>query len=136
MRKKPLVLSILMGSIFLLTSSLWAGGVEKIGAAKSEVGLPPSSLQKAPNITYHRGKGELLYPAADFASRVADHRIPEGDKQPGPGWRVPKGHNIGNAPLTPVIGKNLDRSDRGKLEMVADFLKRVEEHEASQRKSK
>ena len=136
MRKKPLVLSILMGSIFLLTSSLWAGGVEKIGAAKSEVGLPPSSLQKAPNITYHRGKGELFYPAADFAQRVASHRIPAGDKKPGPGWGVPPGHNIGNAPLPLVIGKRLDRTERGKLEIVTDFVERIKQHEASQRKIK
>ena len=136
MRKAVIVLSILAGSIFLLTSSVWAGGVKKAAALKGEVGLPPRSLQKVPNITYHRGKGELLYPAADFAQRVASHRIPAGDKKPGPGWGVPPGHNIGNAPLPPVIGKELDRTEKGKLEIVADFFNRIKQHEASQRKNK
>lgn len=136
MRKAVIVLSILAGSIFLLTSSLWAGGVEKIFTPKGEVGLPPSALQKPCHIARHGGKGELFYPAADFAQRVVSHRIPAGDKKPGPGWGVPPGHNIGNAPLPPVIGKELDRTEKGKLEIVADFFNRIKQHEASQRKSK
>lgn len=120
MRKAVIVLSILAGSIFLLTSSVWAGGVEK----------------GAPNIARHQGKGELFYPAADFARRVVSRRIPAGDKKPGPGWGVPPGHNIGNAPLPPVIGKELDRTEKGKLEIVADFFNRIKQHEAGQRKNK
>ena len=90
-----------------------------------QIGVPPEAMEKVSNITRHRGAGTLFSPITNFLFRVAEHRIQPGDKKPGPGYGVPEGHNIGNAPQPPVIGKVLDRSGRGNPKDIVSFIERL-----------
>jgi len=133
MRKNKAVILVLVVGLVLLNSQVFAGGVSRT-ASEGQIGVPPEAMERVSNITPHRGNGEFFTaPIVDFLSRVIGLYIPAGDKTPGPGWGVPEGHNIGNAPTPPVIGKHLDRSSRGKMEPVVDFLDRVSQQQAHKR---
>jgi len=133
MRKSKAVILVLVVGLLLVSSQVFAGGVSRT-ASKGQIGIPPEAMKRVSNITPHRGNGEfLIAPIVDFLSRVIGLYIPPGDKTPGPGWGVPEGHNIGNAPTPPVIGKHLDRDKRGKMEPVVDFLNRVSQQQAHKR---
>jgi hypothetical protein len=87
-------------------------------------------MAKVSTITPHRGKidgplPKIPEPIIDFFSRISSHHIAPGDEAPGPGWGVPEGHNIGNAPQPRVVGKHLDRSSRGKMKLLKDVSGRV-----------
>lgn len=136
MKKSKAVISILAAGLLLVSSQVFAGGVSQT-ASEGQIGVPPEAMERAGNITLHRGNGEFLTaPIVDFLSRVIGFYIPPGDKKPGPGWGVPEGHNIGNAPTPRVVGKYLDRSSRGKMEPVVRFLKQVDEDLSKKTKSK
>ena len=136
MRKSKAVISVFVAGLLLVSSQVFAGGVSRT-ASEGQIGVPPEAMERVSNITTHRGNGEFFTtPIADFLSRLISLYIPAGDKNPGPGWGVPEGHNIGNAPTTPVIGKHLDRSSRGKMEPVVGFLKQVDEDLSKKTKSK
>lgn len=133
MRKSKLGIVIVAAGLFLVASQVFAGGVSRT-ASEGQVGVPPEAMERVSNISPHRGRGEALSaPVIDFISRIFPPYIPPGDKEPGPGWGVAKGHNIGNAPQTRVVGKHLDRSGRGKMEPVVDFLNRASQQQAHKR---
>ena len=134
--KSKTVILVLAAGLLLVSSQVFAGGVSRT-ASEGQIGVPPEAMERVSNITTHRGNGEFFTtPIADFLSRLISLYIPAGDKNPGPGWGVPEGHNIGNAPTPRVVGKHLDRSSKGKMEPVARFLKQVDEDLSKKTKSK
>lgn len=134
MRVKILVALIIC--LFLVTSYVSAGGIKRQVSSGEEIGVPPGPMVSGSNIKRNRGKGELFFPLLDLISRIGSHYIPPGDKEPGPGWGVPEGHNIGNAPKPRITGRYLDRSGRGKFELITDFIDRIKRHEAKKGRHK
>lgn len=136
MRKSKIIAVILVAGLFWAAPQVIAGGRERFPLDEEIIGIPPAPRIASENITRHKGKGEPFYLVIDFFSRILSHNITPGDKKPGPGYGVPEGHNIGNAPLTPVVGAYLDRNSRGNLEPLKDFLRRIEYHETNKHKNK
>jgi len=136
MRKSKAGIIVAVTGVFLITSQVFAGGLPRM-ATEEFIGVPPEATERVSNIARDRGDGKFFTaPVIDFLSRLIGLYIPPGDKTPGPGWGVPEGHNIGNAPQPQVIGKQLDRSSRGKLEPVVEFLKQIDEDLSKKTKSK
>jgi hypothetical protein len=129
MRKYIIFFVFALANVFMIYSETFAGGYEKL-ASKSVVGTPPEAMAKVTTIARTRGNGKPFYPVIDFFSRISANILyghtPSADRTPGPGYGVPKGHVIGNAPTPHIIGKVMDRTGRGKV----DFLERIKRHHA------
>lgn len=127
MRKYTIFFGLILVS--MICSQVFAGGYEK-AASTRVVGTPPEVMARVTNIVRSRGDGKPFYPIVDFLARICNHTIPGNDKKPGPGYGVPEGHVIGNAPAPYIIGKVMDRSRRGKCEPAVDFVERIKRHHA------